>query len=33
MGDEVENEVEDTSGNEKSGVQHASLGCEDVVWV
>jgi len=33
MGDEEENDVEDTSGYEKSGVQLASLGWEDLVSV
>jgi len=33
MGDEDENDVEDTSGYEKSGVQPAWLGWEDLVAV
>ena len=33
MGDEDEINLEDMSGDEKSGVQHASLGWKDLVWV
>ena len=33
MGDEDENDVEDTSGYEESGVQTAWLGSEDLIWV
>ena len=33
MGDEDENDMEDTSGPEKSGVQRAWLGWEDLVSV
>jgi len=33
MGDEDEHDLEDTSGYEKSGVQHASLGLEKLVVV
>jgi len=33
MGDEGENNMEDTSGPEKSAVQLAGLGLEDLVWV
>jgi len=33
MGDEDENDIEDTSGYEKSGVQLAWLGREDLVLV
>ena len=33
MGDENENDMEDTSGYEKPGVQLASLGWEDLVSV
>jgi len=33
MGDEDENNVEDTSGHEESGVQLASLGWEELVSV
>jgi len=33
MGDEDENDVEDTSGYEKSGVRLARLGWEDLVSV
>jgi len=33
MGDENKNHMEDTSGPEKSGVQLASLGLEDLVSV
>jgi len=33
MGDEIENDMEDTSGYEKSGVRLASLGWEDLVSV
>jgi hypothetical protein len=32
-GDEDENNGEDTSGYEKSGVRLASLGCEDIISV
>jgi len=33
MGDEDENNTDDTSGYEKSGVRHARLGWEDLVSV
>jgi len=33
MGDEDENDLEDTVGYEQSGVRLAWLGCEDHVWV
>jgi len=33
MEDEGENNMEDTSGPEKSGVRLAGLGLEDLVWV
>ena len=33
IGDEDENDVEDVSGYEESGVKHAGLGWEDLVWL
>jgi len=33
LGDEDENNVEDTSGDQKLGVRDTSLGWENLVWV